>query len=83
MMRAFDGGHDIMATLTHSTPLAAPVRTAGLFASIAGLLGSFAAAQRAAQLYSDLDMLSDEALAARGLTRSDIAAIAARELNGR
>jgi uncharacterized protein YjiS (DUF1127 family) len=72
-----------MATLTHATPLGAPVRPHGFFTGLAALLGSFAAAQRAAQVYSELDMLSDDALAARGLTRSDIAAIAARELNGR
>ena len=69
-----------MATLTSSAPsplslLAAPLR---------GLNEAFAmlrAAQRAAVMADDLYRKSDEALAARGLTREDVSKVILRELD--
>lgn len=70
-----------MAMITDTT--FAPSRLSGFAASLFGLIGSVAAARDAARIYSTLDALSDDELAARGMTRSDIAAVAARALNGR
>ena len=71
-----------MAMLADSD-FAPRTRYTGIVASLYGLLGSVAAAQEAARTYATLDALSDRELAARGLVRSDIPAIAARALNGR
>jgi uncharacterized protein YjiS (DUF1127 family) len=66
--------------LIDTLPHAAHARPSGLVAGIFSLLGSVAAAREAARVYAELDALSDTALAARGLKRTDIAAVAAREL---
>lgn len=67
--------------MTADTAFAPRIRGPRLYTSLFSLFSSVAAAQRAARVYAELDALSDGALAARGLERSDIAAIAARELD--
>lgn len=70
-----------MASITQTSPLTvSSAQPARLLRSLALLVGTFAAAKRADDLYRELTMLSDDALAARGICRGDIPAIAAREL---
>lgn len=66
--------------LIDSLPHAAHARPSGLVSGLFALFGSIADAREAARVYAELDALSDAALAARGLKRTDIAAVAAREL---
>lgn len=71
-----------MATLTSSAPSGLNALTAPL----RGLSEAFEmlrAAQRAAHLADDLYNKSDEALAARGMTRSDVSTVILRELDAR
>lgn len=68
-------------SMTADTAFVSSVRSPRLMGSVFALFGHFAAAQRAARLYAELDALSDAALAARGLTRSEIPRVVARELD--
>jgi|AACY02.3.fsa_nt_gi hypothetical protein len=67
-----------MAAITHVT---APSFLAALVARIDALLGHFEAAMSAAEVYERLDELSDADLAARGVSRADLAKVAAKELD--
>ena len=67
-----------MAATTH---ISAPSFLSGLVARIDALLGRFEAAMSAAEVYDRLDEMSDADLAARGVSRADLAKVAAKELD--
>ena len=67
-----------MAATTHAS---APSFLSGLVARIDALLGRFEAAMSAAEVYDRLDEMSDAELAARGVSRADLAKVAAKELD--
>lgn len=62
-----------MAMLTDTNPPAAAAKPLNLGARISAFFGAFAAGNAAARDFEHLQGMSDEALAAKGLTRSEVA----------
>lgn len=54
----------------------------GFMTSLGGFLGDIGRAQKANTLYSNLSLLSDDALAARGLKRDDLPSYAFKRAFG-